>query len=148
MLFQFTCQQINAMKNVLTALLLLLTVMACSTKKNTDPEPDLSGTYQMTRLIVTSSNVDYSLPAKINGVNISGVIVVNRTSNTELTWEPRVSYDGQVRSGGVVPVVLRKASGKGYEMTDNGYLTGTIDGTTISLDFTNTDGRFSTTGRK
>lgn len=134
------------MKKALIALLLFLAVAACSTKK--DPEPDLTGTYQMTRLVDPASNIDVNLPTVINGRNVSGTIQVVRLKDTQFTWQGFITVNGQTTPSNVVPVELRKASGRTYDIIDNGTRTGSTDGTEFTIDYMEKTGRVVVAGRK
>ena len=134
------------MKNVLIALLLLLTVAACSTKK--DPEPDLAGTYQMSRFIDTSRSFDFQLPGVVNGKNVSGIVLVTRTSDTQITWRVDLTIDGQVSQLNPVPSDIRKASGREYDVLEGGVRIGTINGTDFLIDITDNNIRQALTARK
>lgn len=134
------------MKNALIALLLLLTIAACSDKK--DPEPELTGTYQMTRLVDPISNTDVTLPSVVNGRNVSGTIDVVQLSDTRYTWQGFITANGRATPGDVVPIELRKATGRAYDIIDNGTRTGSIDGTEFTIDYIDTTGRIVVAGRK
>jgi hypothetical protein len=135
------------MKNLWIALLFLLTVSAClpdKIGKKDDPEPDLSGTYQVTEVQVTeisNGNRTQFVPP-----TISGTINVTKVDNSNVNVSINVTGALTLRESG--PIVVQKASGKTYDMYENNTRIGTIDGTEFRFDVSTTDGRVVIVARK
>ncbi|WP_040005705.1 hypothetical protein [Fibrisoma limi] len=117
------------MKNLWIALLMLLTVSACLPEKggkdDTDPEPDLSGTYRVTS-VRFNSTTNNSVP---------GTVRVAKVSNA--AYDVDITLNGQ--SLDTFQVDVRKASGKTYDMYVDNELVGDIDGTQFRFDITDTN---------
>lgn len=128
-------------KNAMVALLLLLSVAACLPKRNSDPEPDLAGSYQMSRFIDRSAGIDARLPGVVNGRNVSGVVVVTRPGDTRINWQIELTVDGQRTKLQSVPSDIRKASGRDYDVLEDGIRVGSINGTDFSIDITDNNNR-------
>ena len=132
------------MKNVLIALLGLLLAVSClPNKKDKDPQPDLAGTYQISRY-------EYHGATIIPQPGVSGQVKVVKDTDTQVTVAITVSNasTGKTVNSGAVAVPIRKSSGSGYELVDNGTSVGTIDGTTFSLSEADNTGSYSITARK
>ena len=131
------------MKNILIALILLLTVASCIPKKDKDPEPELAGTYEVRQL--TSGNQTVSLP--LNGV--SAVVIVTRPNDTLITFVLEVRGNGQTERSDAADLTIRKASGKDYDILDGSTRIGSINGTNFNIDGTDDNGdRIAITAQK
>ena len=131
------------------AVMLLMT--AClfdKLKKNKDPEPELAGTYQVSRFVDESQNFDRNLPATINGQRLSAAVIVTRSSDTEISFRIDVTINGQVNDGDTGTATIRKASGKDYDILDGSTRVGSINGTDFNLDYTDGGDRFALTASK
>lgn len=124
------------MKNVLIALILLLTVSSCLPKKKSDPEPELAGTYQVSRL--TSNGTTTNLP--MNGV--SAIVVVTRSGDTKIDFRIDLINTGKVFGTESASATIQKASGKEYDILDGSTRVGSINGTDFNLDYTDGGDRF------
>ncbi|GAB3641107.1 hypothetical protein [Spirosoma arcticum] len=134
-----------AKASLLIALTLLMN--ACifdKLKKDKDPEPELAGTYQVTRLVDESQNLDVTLPNS----GISASVIVTRSSDTEIRFRIDVTVNGRVTTGDTGPATIRKASGRDYDILDGSTRVGSINGTDFSLDFTDGGDRFAITANK
>lgn len=141
------------MKNIWIALVLLLTVSAClpDKKGKKDPEPDLSGRYAVSRLISddTTPPVNLSLPVTLNdGRRLSAVVVVSKLSDTQIRFHIDTDLDGRVEVGSNADLTIQKASGRDYDLIENGNRVGFINGTDFSIDFTQAGKRTVITARK
>lgn len=136
------------MKNLWIALVLMLTVSAClpDKKSKEDPEPDLSGTYTVSRFI--DQGVDYDLPATINGRRVSAVVVVSRPNDTQIRFRINVNNDGTVNNGDEADVTIQKEAGREYTLIEGGNRIGSIDGTNFSIDFIQAGKRSAIIARK
>ena len=135
------------MKNLLIAMVLLLTAVSClpdKKSKDNDPTPDLTGTYQVSRLIDESQSIDINLPAS----GISAAVIVTSASATELTFRIDVTQNGRVSTGQSATATLRKASGKAYDILDGSTRIGSIDGTDFSVDYIDSGYRFALSARR
>lgn len=134
------------MKNVLIALILLLTVTSCLPKKGgkDDPEPDLAGTYQVSRFVDESQNININLPNS----GVSAAVIVTRPSDTRLGFRIDVTNNGRVTTGTSATATIRKASGKDYDILNGSTRVGSVNGTDFNLDYTDRGDRFALTARK
>jgi|GEM_PF-6431054 len=117
------------MKNLWIALLLLLTVSACLPEKrgnnDTDPEPDLSGTYRVTSVRFNANT----------NTSVSGTVRVSKVSTA--SYDVDITVNNQ--SIDTFQVDVRKASGKLYDMFVDNELVGDIDGTQFRFDITDSN---------
>lgn len=137
------------MKTWLIAVLLLLTTVSClpnKKDKNSDPEPELAGTYQVSRLIDESGSppLDITLPSS----GASAAVIVSRLSDTQISFRIDVTNSGRVITGQSATTTIRKASGKDYDILDGNTRVGSINGTDFVLDYTDGGDRFAITARK
>jgi hypothetical protein len=117
------------MKNILIALVVLLTVSSCFLKKKDAVAPDFAGTYKISSYV--SSGTEF-----ITGGN-SGKFVVTRPSDTQIDFTLTLTGGGQTESRDLT-ATIRKATGFDYDVLNNaGARIGLINGT---------DFNFSTTG--
>ena len=135
------------MKNVLIALVLLLTVSSCLPKKNSksDPEPELAGTYQVSQLV--AGNQTFNLPSG----GSSASVIVTRRSDTQIDARADVTESGSTSSTNFGTLTIRKTSGRDYDMlnSNTGARIGSINGTDFILDLIGTNGqRVALTARK
>ena len=126
------------MRNLPIALVLLLLVVSCLPKKNTDPEPDLAGTYQVSHLVDESQPEPNDIDLPVGGV--SAVVIVIRPADTQISFRIEVTNNGAVTTGSSVTARIQKASGKDYDILDGSTRVGSINGTDFILDYM--DGRY------
>lgn len=122
------------MKNLWIALLFLLTVSSCLPEKigkKDDPEPDLSGTYQVTE-VSDGSGFALKPPA------ISGSMRMIK-SNDMYTLNLAVSGSYSLKIVDEI-ISLKQASGKAYDIYQDNIRYGNVDGTEFRLDLKATDG--------
>lgn len=137
------------MKNVLIALLFLLTMAGCLPKKKdaVTPvvEPDLVGVYQVSQLVIGTST--FNLP---DGMGSSATAVITRVSATQIDLIVNIIENGTNSPTPFGTFTTRKASGKDYDVLNvSGTRVGSINGTDFTLNFTTSNGqRFSLTSRK
>ncbi|MBC3787255.1 hypothetical protein [Spirosoma utsteinense] len=143
------------MKNIWIALVLLLTVSAClpDKKGKKDPEPDLSGRYAISRLVVDNATppLNLSLPADLSdGRRLSAVVVVSKLSDTQIRFHIDTDVDGRVEVGSNADVTIQKASGRDYDLIKNGNRNrvGFINGTDFSIDVTQAGKRTAIIAKK
>lgn len=135
------------MKNLLIAIVLLLTVSSClpdKKDKDKDPEPELAGTYQVSQFKV--DNITY-IP---NSVNASAVVVVTGpAADNKVEVSIRTTENGSTSTTSLEKLPIRKASGRDYDIL-NGSNTrvGSINGTDFTLDFTGNGQRYLIVARK
>ena len=123
------------MKNTLIALVLLLVVTSClPKKKDKDPEPELAGTYQVSRL--TSGGQTFNLP--LNGV--SAAVIITRPSDTQITFVLETRANGRTERSDSADLTIRKASGKDYDILDGSTRLGSLNGTDFTIDGTDDNG--------
>ena len=122
------------MKNLLIVFVLLFSVTSCFPKKDKDIEPDLAGTYTMTRF--RSGTTELITPQS----GITGNVMVTRPSDTRVGITLNVQGNGQNVSQSLGEVDLRKASGNEYDLVENGTRVGSINGTTFTIDATDDTG--------
>lgn len=135
------------MKNVLIALVLLLTVTSClpEKNKNKDPEPELAGTYQVNRLV--SGGQTYTLPSG----GSSAVAFVTSRSDSQIDVRVDVVENGSTTPVNFGTLGIRKASGRDYDVLNpnTNARIGSINGTDFTLDFFGNNGqRFALNARK
>ncbi|MFD2570264.1 hypothetical protein ACFSUS_06430 [Spirosoma soli] len=134
------------MKNLLIAFVLLLTVSSCLPDKigKKDPEPELAGTYQMTRYV--EGNKIY-IP---DDTDYSGTVNVTKKSDTELSISVTINVGGtSLNLGSYDNATITKSSGSAYDILDNGTRVGSINGTNLSASYlTNTGARVSLSAKK
>lgn len=142
------------MKNLWIALLLFLTVSSClpdkKGKNDPDPEPDLSGTYQVSRLIDETSSpaINLTLPTTTNGHRLSATVVVSRLSETHIRFNINTNIDGQITNGQTADATIQKASTGSYDLLDGSTRVGSINGTDFSIDATEAGKRIAVVARK
>ena len=133
------------MKNKIVALFLLVVVASCLPKKNTDVEPDLTGTYQVSQISSGSSTVN--LP---DGKGTSANAVITRPSDSQINVTVNVTENGSTSPTNFGTLTTRKASGRDYDVlnpTTNARI-GSINGTDFILDFTSNGKRFALIAHK
>ncbi|GAB3894938.1 hypothetical protein GCM10028803_10690 [Larkinella knui] len=123
------------MKNVWIAFLLVVLVSSCLPEKigKKDKEPELAGVYQITSFV---SNGITLIPQP----GVSGTVNVVKNSDTQISVSFSVNNNGKI-SNNISPLTLSisKSSGSSYDLLDNGDRIGSIDGTTFSLYFSNSE---------
>lgn len=130
------------MKNILIALVLLLVVTSCLPKKNKDPEPELAGTYQVSRL--TSGGQTFDLPS--NGA--SAAVIVNRRGDGQIDVRITTNDNGSTDSEDLPTLDIQKASGRDYDILTSNTRIGSINGTDFTIDFTSNAERFLIIAKK
>lgn len=123
--------------SLLMAVMLLMT--AClfdKLKKNKDPEPELAGTYQVSRL--TSGRQTFNLPS--NGV--SAAVIVNRRGDSQIDVRITTNDNGSTDSNDFPTLDIKKASGRDYDILTSNTRIGSVNGTNFTLDFTTNGDRF------
>lgn len=131
------------MKNILIALILVLTVASClPDKKDKDPEPELAGTYQVSRL--TASGQTFDLPS--NGA--SAAVIVSRRGDNQIDVRITTTENGSTSSEDLPTLTIQKASGRDYDILSSNTRIGSLNGTDFTLDFVSNGERFAITARK
>lgn len=123
------------------SLLIVLTLLMTSClfdklRKDKDPEPELAGTYQVSRFTEDGGPI-YNLPDSFRSVTV----VVTRPSDTQITFQFNLIVSGQASSTNAVTVEIRKASGRNYDIFASNLRLGYINGTDFVLDFQDVNGR-------
>ena len=137
------------MKNLLIALLLLLTVAGCLPKKKDAvtpaAEPELAGSYRVSQLTLGATTVTFP-----NSAGSSATAVVSRLSDTQIGLIVNVAANGATTPNNFGTLTTKKASGQNYDVIDpsNNARIGTINGTDFTLDFTDGGQRFILISRK
>lgn len=132
------------MKNLLLALLILFTVSSCLPEKRgkNDPEPELAGTYNLTRFL--ANNQEYITSTS----GITGSITVTRVNSSRLSMSLSLRGGGQNVTENLGEVDITKASGSNYDILEAGTRIGSINGTDLSLDAGTGADRIVVTARK
>lgn len=134
------------MKNLLIAIVLLLTVSSClpdKLNKDKDPEPELAGTYQVSRLAIGNSKF---IPEESN---ISASAVVTRLTDTEIKFTVNTVEGGVKGSTDFGEFTIQKTSGRDYDVLRTSNRVGSINGTDFRLDYIGNNGlRFIMVSRK
>lgn len=135
------------MKNLLIAIVLLLTVSSClpdKKDKDKDPEPELAGTYKVSQFISADITV---IP---NSAGVSAVIdVEGPAADGKITIKARTTENGSTSSSSIGVLAARKASGREYDILNaNNVRVGSINGTDFTLDFVSGGKRYLIVARK
>jgi hypothetical protein len=113
------------MKNILIALVVLLTVSSCFLKKKDAVAPDFAGTYKISSYV--SSGTEF-----ITGGN-SGTFVVTRPSDTQINFTLTLIGGGQSGTSNL-SATIRKATGFDYDVLNTaGTRIGLINGTDFNF---------------
>ncbi|AUD01642.1 hypothetical protein [Spirosoma pollinicola] len=133
------------MKNRIIFSILFLTVVSCLPKKNKDVEPDLAGTYQVSRISIGSTTVNYP-----DGNGTSANAVITRPSDSQINVTVIETENGKTSTEPYGTFTIRKASGKEYDIlsSTNSVRIGSINGTDFTLDFTSSGKRYTLIARK
>ncbi|MBC8151425.1 MAG: hypothetical protein H7Z72_00790 [Bacteroidetes bacterium] len=127
------------MKNLLIAIVLLLTVSSCFPKKNDDkdpdPEPELAGAYQVSRLVIGSGSAPL-IPA--TGNSASATVVRSTTDMNKITVSLSGTINGAPASVNIGSFTIRKGSGSSYDVLNpsTNVNEGSINGTDLTLSYT------------
>ncbi|MBO0936461.1 hypothetical protein J2I47_07870 [Fibrella sp. HMF5335] len=124
-------------------ILLYLSVSACLPKKKAgnDPEPQLAGTYQISRFVSDGVTL-------IPRSGVSGQVLVVKDSDTKLSISFTVTNNGKTTSTAAQAVTISKANGTSYTLVDNGASIGSIDGMRLSLDYSDNTSSLSLSAAK
>lgn len=132
------------MKPKFIALLLLLTVSACFPKKKRDVEPELAGTYQVSKISLGQLSQNYP-----DG-SLSANVVVRRLNDEQIDVKVNEIDNGVTDTSDLGTLPIKKANGKDYDILNatNNTRIGTINGTDFRLDFDVNGERFMLEAKK
>ncbi len=131
------------MKNILIAVILLLTISSCLPDKigKKDPEPALAGAYQITSFVSDGVTL-------IPRSGVSGKVNVAKNSDTQISVSFSINNNGQSSTSTSETVTIRKMSGSLYDLLENGTRIGSIDGTTFLLNYVSNTGTVALSATK
>ncbi len=131
------------MKNLLVIFLLAL-LAACSTKNEVTPDAGsvVAGVYPLSYIRSDSAGVtlyEYNLPASSGSNSLSGSLTARRDSASVVLLTQTIKLTGYADQTSILGSVNLRSNGSGYDMYVGTQKVGTADGTSISIDATQTD---------
>ena len=124
------------MKKLLIVFLVFGAVTSCLPKKNSDVEPELAGTYQLTSVRINGAE-------QVKG-SVTSKMVVTKPTDTTLNF----TFTLGTNTANIGQADIKKTTGKEYDIIDGGTRIGSIDGTNLTLDFDDGSSFYLIVGKK